>query len=812
MSNTAYREAGGIDAGEPVEVDPATAAEMHQIAEDKLEMLGQSLAKTRDKWVAARGAAGVERRWMEDTDQYLGRDAATKQATDMMDAVEQGGASARSKTVVQRSTVFVNITRPKTNAVEARLANMLYPSDDKAWGIKPTPDPKLVMRAMHEAKAVAESWQATPGQPPAPGAPSAPQGPQGPQPMASGTPAQVPGVPGGIQPAAQGGTPPAPQQNAQQPSLTQPFVKTPAQAEMDVAKIKAMAMEAEIEDALIECDFIAEARKMLHDVAVLGTGVMKGPIVVNRLAKVWQKVEGGDAYMLAVIQELKPASEAVSPWNVYPDPSCGGEVHNGKGIFEKKNLSGKMLRDLVGQPGYLEHQIAKVLREGPKRAATMNERDVRDRESMGNEPMYECWEYWGEFEPEDLRACGVDVKDEATKVLSGCIIMVNDTVIKGFINPLECGSLPYDFMNLEIADNSPWGYGVPFLCRPAQRVLNAAWRQLMDNAGLSVGPIVVLKPNIIQPADKNWQIRGRTIYNCMDDSVDVRTAFNLFEIPNHSEEFEKIINLAMMFADEESSVPKITQGGQQSDSVGVSTIQMNSANVVLGRLVKQYDDKITKPHIRRYYDFFMAYSEKDEIKGDFAVDARGSSVLLVRDQQMQALLQFGQFQGTQVAPMVHWHKWLKKVLEAQYLDPRDLLKTDAEIEQIVNQPPGPNPDQLKVDSAKEVATIKAQAQAQAAQARVQGELSFAQAQAQMARDNAIAKVKELEMKRDLAIMQYAHEQKLSLDQVKAQLAQTSMIEETKRQIAQAKLEMDSLEGDKSRLHEATQTTQGVSNG
>lgn len=796
MTNQAYREAGVIDAGEPLENDPATAAEMHQIAEDKLELLGKNLASTRDKWVAARAASGVEKRWIEDTDQYLGRDAATKQAAEMMDAVENGGFPTRNaQAKVQRSTVFVNITRPKTNAVEARLANMLYPADDLAWGILPTPNPVLVMRAMEEAKELAASWQA-------------PQGAQsqGPQQMAQGTPAQVPGVAGGIQPAAQADmSMPSADQFQNGPALGQPFVKTAAQAELDTAMAKAKAMQAEIHDALTECDFNAEARKMLHEVAVLGTGCIKGPIVVNRVAKVWQKAPGTDAHMLAIVEDLRPASEQVSVWNIYPDPTCGPSIHNGKGIFEKKNLSAKMLRELVGQPGYNERQIAKVLSQGPRRATTLNERDVRDLEGMGNEPMYECWEYWGEFDVDDLRACGVDIPEGATKVLSGCVILVNDIIVKGFINPLECGSMPYDFMVLEQADNSPWGYGVPYLCRPAQRVLNAAWRQLMDNAGLSVGPNLILKPNIISPADKVWQITGRKIWNCMDDSVDVRQAFHMFDIPNNSEEFQKIINLAMMFADEESSVPKIAQGDAQNDSVGVTTIQMNSANVVLGRLVKQYDDMITKRHIRRYYDYFMAYSDNDEIKGDYQVDARGSSVLLVRDQQIQSLLQFGQFQGSSVAPMVHWHKWLREILKAQNLNAFDIMKSDSEIELILKQPPAPNPEQVKAQTQVEVANIKATAQLQTAQAKEQGELAFANSQAQMARDNAIMRLKELEMKRDLEILKYANEQKVSLETVKADLAKTAMIEDTKRQVAAAKLEHESLESDKNRLTAATQT-------
>lgn len=802
---SAYTDAGVVDAGEPMAQDPETMQEMRQISEDKLELLAESLVKTRDKWIAAKVALGVERRWIEDMNQYLGKDSSTDRPESMMDTVRNGGYTARRDNKVQRSTVFVNITRPKTNAVEARLANMLYPSDDLAWGVSATPNPRLTMSAMLEAKKLSESWnqQGVPqggvpqnGGMPQGGMPNAQAGGMSQQvqaQVANTGPQQTPGVAGGIQPAAAPGAAIEPNSNP----INIVFDKTPAQAQIEVAEIAAKAMQKEIEDAHIECDFNAEARKMLHEVAVFGTGALKGPIVVNRVSKVWKKTPISGAFILAIEQESRPATEMVSVWDLYPDPTCGTDVHRGKGLFERKRLTGKQVRELVGQPGYIDHQLSKVLEKGPIRSNNNSAKD--ELEESHHEPMYEGWEYWGEFDPEDLRACGVDVEEGSLKVVSGCIVIINDIVVKGFVNPLECGSLPYDFMVLEKDSTTVWGYGVPFLCRPAQRVMNAAWRQMMDNAGISVGPMVVVKRNMIEPADGSWQVRGNKVWNCLDDTQDVREAFHAFDMPNHSEEFQNIINMAMAFADEESSVPKITQGDTKSDSVGVTTIQMNSANVVLGRLVKQYDDMITKPHIRRYYDFFMAYSDKDEIKGDFQVNARGSSVLLVRDQQMQSLMQFGSFQTTSLAPMIYWHKWLKEVLKAQHLDAVDLMKPDSEIEKIVNAPPPPPPEQIKQDAALKVAQIKSEADLKATQIRQEGENAYVSSQEQMARDNAIARLKELELKRDLAILEYANKEKISLNQVKADLAKTAMIEQTKRQVEQARLEQQSLEGDKARM-------------
>jgi hypothetical protein len=64
----------------------------------------------------------------------------------------------------------------------------------------------------------------------------------------------------------------------------------------------------------------------------------------------------------------------------------------------------------------------------------------------------------------------------------------------------------------------------------------------------------------------------------------------------------------------------------------------NNATAVLRQRVKLYDDCVTRQHIARYYDWHMANNPDPAIKGDFEVDARGSTALIERDIQNQALL------------------------------------------------------------------------------------------------------------------------------------------------------------------------------
>jgi hypothetical protein len=196
---------------------------LRQQQEEKLQAFGHTMAAQRDEWVRSRNSFGVDKRWIEDEDQYNGKDNVNKAASQMMTSVEQGYPVTTHGATAHRSTVFIGMTRQKTNAAEARLADILLPTDDRNWGIQPTPDPQLMAMGRDGKVAV--------------------------DPVTGETILNENG---------------------------QPLkVKDMARAVMELARQKADAMQTEIDDQLVECDYNSELRKVIHDAAVLGTGVLK---------------------------------------------------------------------------------------------------------------------------------------------------------------------------------------------------------------------------------------------------------------------------------------------------------------------------------------------------------------------------------------------------------------------------------------------------------------------------------------------------------------------------------------------------------
>lgn len=727
-------------------VDPQLEMERTQ---ERLQAFGQSLSAQRDEWIRARYSYGVDKRWLEDEDQYNAKDNINKAASQMMTSVEQGYPVTTQQAKPHRSTVYIGLTRQKTNAAEARISDILLPTDDRNWGIKPTPKPKLM--AMSRDTQMAGDKET--GQP------------------------------------------------LMHPDTGQPLaMRDIARAAMKTAREKADAMELEIEDQLVECDYNSELRKVIHNAARLGTGVIKGPIVTNRTRKAWQPykdMQGNTIHQLDIVNEVTPASFSIDPRNVWPDPGCGDSIHNGKGIYEREQMTSRQVRDLAKQPGFMKEQLRKVLEEGPKKSATFQELKDEDQRDIARD-VYEMWSYWGEVDHDDLEAAGIKLgeKDEL-RAISACVVMINSTIVKAFLNPLEGGDLPYDFYVWERVADSVWGYGIPYLMRAQQKVLNAAWRQMMDNAGVSSGPQIIVKAGAIQPADKQWQISARKIWFATDEVDDVRKAFTAVEFNSHQVELAGIIKMAMELADMETGVPVLMQGekGAAPDTVGGMQMLMNSANVVLRRLVKQFDDMVTRPHIRRYYDYNMLYNEDEEIKGDFSIDARGSSALLIRDIQNQAFLNllaagsnpvYGVYLDTQ--------KLFEKALQAQHIDPKDVFKSEEELEKIKEQQK--NPQQAPPDPALAVAQLRGQIEMQKAQVQNQGDLAELNVRQAIAQQEGQLRMAEMQLTREIEMLKMANTQNLTLEQIKAKLADTAMRERSKKELyaAEANLKMTTGQG------------------
>jgi hypothetical protein len=616
-----------------------TPEQYEQKKRAQVDGLHQEFTSLRDKWVQYRNQSGVEKRWRTAAELYYGSE---DKRAGMFEETLRDGPPSRKVGDSNRSKVVINIVRPKIDQAIARMCEILMPVDDRNWGIKPTPIPEVANMATDERQTIDPQT----------------------------------GEPTGL------------------------TAKQEMEFVIEAAKESASNMERSIDDSLTECNYNGESRSVVSSAVKLGTGIMYGPFPTKQTSKVWMPSPDG-TQMMIINESIVPASEALDPWDVFFDPSCGNDHQRGKGFFIRRQVTRKELRGLVGLPGYDEECIRQVLRTEPKKVRVAENKVLRE---TLHDDSYEMWTYHGEIEPEEMQLLTERAGDPLVDISFGVLVIVNDKIIGAMESWVADKSLPIDVWCWRKADDSPYGYGLADELENQQRVVNSAWRQVMDNGRTSLGGQIVMKKGMIIPQDNSWEITPNKIWLAKDDMDDVRNAFTVFEFNSHLQELLAIAQSAMQFADMESGMPQIMGGEQGSapETVGGMVMLYNNANSVLRQRVKLYDDCITKPHIGRYYDWKMVNDEDPNIKGDFEIDARGSSALIERDIQNQALINLANITNNpRYVPHLKEREELKAILRAFKVNPEEIMKTEDEVAQdqamLAEQPPPPDPKLLSAE-------------------------------------------------------------------------------------------------------------------
>lgn len=698
-----------------------------------IEAYALIMKEKRKAAIDGRRASGIEEIWREDEDAYEGVDqynrkhqGYTKGRT--MDA----GLSEEKKAPTGRSTVLPNITRPYCDAAAARVSDMLLPTDDRNWATRNTPDPKLIKHLNDMSQAIGPDQM--PMTKPA-------QVAQAPQPAQQNT-----GFLGRISGAVSGMFNPAPQ------TTTEPVtVADVAQQEIDKAKKSSERAQVVIDDYLVECSYHAEVRKVIEGATRIGVGILKGPHPTKKKSRVAKK--GADGWSVQMEVKTSPVSIYTDPWNFYPDPNCGEDIQNGSHCFERDDITARGLRELKG-PGYINEMIDLCLEEGP--ISTVDGAKKAEQKSVSDKDLFEIWYGHIAVSKKDMEAAGCKVEHDYTPAV---VTMVNDRIIKITMSPLDSGEFPYDVMVWQSKIGSWAGIGVSRHIRTCQQSLTGAARALQDNMSVSSGPQFIIDTSKIEPQNGKWTITPNKIWrkkNSIDDISDVRQAITIVSIETRQAEILNIINYWVKEAENVTGLPMLLQGqqGNAPATLGGTQIVNNNSSTVLRRIARTFDDRITERHIGRYYEWVLLYGP-DDAKGDFQIDARGSSALVERDMQNQAMMQL---LGISLNPAygLDPEKVAKEVLKGMRLDFKSFTFDEEQKKAMSEKQP---PEDPRITAAKIM---------------TEGKLKSEEMETKQLADRTVAEARmELE-RQNHKTRENAEDRKDTADALKVKLADTEM--------------------------------------
>lgn len=364
----------------------------------------------------------TEERWLKDLRQYRG----------IYDPEVEASIGAN------RSKAFVRATRVKVKTVDARVTDLLFPSNsDRNWTAEPTPSPSLDEETK---KVIFDGLYAILGK--------------------------------------------------------EPTKFDLDNAERDLVKAAAKKMTQVIDDQLAESRYKQSARKVLHSGHLYGTGVLKAPLVERKIRTKFTKNLKTKKWQMITETYVVPFVDYVPLWRFYPDMSAT-ELEDCRYTYELHQLTQQKLADMAQRKSFNGAVIKAYILAHPKgeqatRRHDSELRQIGERETSNTKDsgQYEILERWGWLSGEQLSYVGVTVPQDRMheSFFSNVWLLPNGEVIKAVLQPLNGTTWPYHLYYFDKDETSIFGDGLASVMSDDQTMINAGTRMVLDNAALTAGP------------------------------------------------------------------------------------------------------------------------------------------------------------------------------------------------------------------------------------------------------------------------------------------------------------------------------------
>ena len=462
------------------------------------------------------------------------------------------------------------------------------------------------------------------------------------------------------------------------------------------AMVAAKKMEKKIHDQLQESGANTHLRSMAFEMALFGTGVMKGPFAVDKEYPNWN--EDGEYEPLI---KTVPECNQVSVWNFYPDPeaSC---MDDAEYVIERHKMSRTELRALKNRPYFMEDAIDLAVAKGPDYVQKHWEMTMDDDQATPTSERWEIMEFWGYVDTDLLEEYGVTIPAELKELdeVNANVWVCNGEVIRMVLNPFKPTRIPYYATPYEHNPYSFFGVGIAENMDDTQTLMNGFMRMAIDNAALSGNMIIEVDETNLVPGQDLSVYPGKIFRR--QGGAPGQAIFGT-KFPNVAQENMQLFDKARVLADESTGFPSFAHGQTGVSGVGRTasgiSMLMSAANGSIRTVVKNVDDYLLRPIGKAFFAFNMQFDFDPDIRGDLEVNASGTESLMANEVRSQRLMQFLQVaQNPVLAPFAKMDYIIREIAKSMDLDPDKVTNSmqDAAIQaEILKgfQTPAPTPEQ-----------------------------------------------------------------------------------------------------------------------
>ncbi len=442
--------------------------------------------------------------------------------------------------------------------------------------------------------------------------------------------------------------------------------KTPTSITFSPAMIAAKNMEKKVHDQLEESSATKHLRSTAFEMALFGTGVMKGPFALDKEYPNWDS-EGEYNPIFKTI----PQVSHVSVWNFYPDPDANN-MDEAQYTIERHKMSRSQLRGLKRRPFFRETVIEEVISEGENYVKKYWEDDLIDYAPEHDVDRFEVLEYWGMCDIEMLQDQDIEIPEELEEFdeVQANIWICNNKLIRMVLNPFKPATIPYVAAPYELNPYSFFGIGIAENMDDTQTLMNGFMRMAVDNAVLSGNLLIEVDETNLVPGQDLSIYPGKIFRR--QSGAPGQAIFGT-KFPNVSSENMMLFDKARQLSDESTGFPSFAHGQTGVSGVGRTasgiSMLMNAASGGIKNVIKNVDDYLLKPLGEGLFRFNMQFDFDPEIRGDLEVKARGTESLMANEVRSQRLMQFlGTASNPALAPFAKMDYIIREIAKTLDLD------------------------------------------------------------------------------------------------------------------------------------------------
>ena len=390
---------------------------------------------------------------------------------------------------------------------------------------------------------------------------------------------------------------------------------TPTAIEFSPAKIAAKKMEKKIHDQLEESGASKSLRSSAFEMALFGTGIMKGPFAADKEYPNWN--ENGEYDPMF---KTMPQVNHVSVWNFYPDPDANN-MDEAQFIIERHKMSRSQLRNLKKRPYFRSQVIDEAITLGENYDKKYWEDDLSDYAPEHGIDRFEVLEYWGMVDIEMLEEQNVEIPAELKDFdeLQANVWICNNKLIRMVLNPFKPSKIPYAASPYELNPYSFFGVGIAENMDDTQTLMNGFMRMAVDNAVLSGNLIVEVDETNLVPGQDLSLYPGKVFRR--QGGATGQAIFGT-KFPNVSSENMMLFDKARVLADESTGFPSFAHGQTGVSGVGRTasgiSMLMGAAQGSIKTVIKNVDDYLLRPLGEGFFRFNMQFDFDPSIKGESA--------------------------------------------------------------------------------------------------------------------------------------------------------------------------------------------------